>query len=118
MGGSHKMDYLPAHDREVAVRKKRKVFRPEKKLPVIIVIILLIYLIISFVMHFNRLFALQNDITEIRQQVNELKMKNEDLKKQLKQVQSDTYIEQVARERLGLIKPGETRVVPTQKPDQ
>jgi cell division protein FtsL len=117
MGGSPNITYLPGSERERKI-KKRRVFRPGKKLPAVIAVFLLFYLLISFFTHFNRLYVLQGDIKEIESQVEELKQKNEDLRKQLKQVQSDAYIEQVAREKLGLVKPGETRIVPVQKPSQ
>ncbi|MFZ5650575.1 MAG: FtsB family cell division protein [Bacillota bacterium] len=112
MGVSPNVSYFSGYEGEKTTEKKRRVFRPGKKLPAIIAIFLLFYLLISFFMHFHRLYALQNDIREIERQVEELKAKNEDLRKQLKQVQSDSYIEQTAREKLGLVKPGETKIVP------
>lgn len=115
MSGSPKVTYLPGREKEKTV-KKRRVFRPGKKIPAVIAVFLLFYLLISFFAHFHRLNVLQGDIKEIESQLAELKQKNEDLRKQLKQVQSDAYIEQVAREKLGLVKPGETRIVPVQKP--
>jgi cell division protein FtsL len=115
MGGSPKVNYISGQHREAATKNKRRVFRPGKKLPVIITVFLLVYLSISFLMHFHKIYALQNDILQIEMQVKELKLKNDELRRQLNQVQSDAYIEQVAREKLGLVKPGETRIIPLPK---
>ncbi len=117
MGNSPRASYFPVQEREKDNQKNRRVFRPGKKLPSIIAVFLLLYLLISFITHFNKLYALQGDIKEIERQVEEIKIKNEELRKQLKQVQSDSYIEQVAREKLGLVKPGETRIVPVPRAD-
>jgi cell division protein FtsL len=118
MGGSSSVSYLPGQEREKPIPKKRLAFRPGKKIPALIAIFLLFYLLISFVMHFQKLYTLQKDIKEIERQLQELSIKNDELKKQLKQVQSDAYIEQVAREKLGLVKPGESRIVPVPKGDE
>ena len=118
MSGSPKAKQNPAQPREGPALKKRMIFRPGKKLPAIIAVFLLIYLLISFFIHFQKLYALQNDIKQIEGQLQELSLKNEELKKQLKQVQSDAYIEQVAREKLGLVKPGESRIVPVPNNDE
>ncbi len=118
MGGSPKVSYFSGPDRERTTQKKRLIFKPGKKLPALIAVFLLLYLLISFSTQFHKLFVLQKDIKEIERQLQELNIKNEELKRQLKQVQSDAYIEQVAREKLGLVKPGESRIVPVPKDDE
>lgn len=122
MGASPRVKYFPGNENEgektTTDPRKRRTFRPGKKLPAIIAIFLLFYLLVSFFAHFQRLYVLQKDIKDIERQLQELNLKNEELKKQLKQVQSDAYIEQVAREKLGLVKPGETRIVPLPKNDE
>ncbi|MFZ5595714.1 MAG: FtsB family cell division protein [Bacillota bacterium] len=118
MSSSPKVSYLPGYQREKTIKKKGRTFRPGSRLLTVIAVFLLLYLLVSFVAHFNRLYALQSDISQIEQEVNDLKAKNEDLRKELKQVQSDAYVEQVAREKLGLVKSGETMIVPVQKESQ
>ncbi|MFZ5634655.1 MAG: FtsB family cell division protein [Bacillota bacterium] len=117
MSVSPKVSYFPGQDGEKKTVKNRRTFRPGRKLPALIVIFLLFYLLISFFTHFQKLYVLQKDIRAIEEELQELRIKNEDLRKQLKQVQSDAYIEQVAREKLGLVKPGETRIVPVPEND-
>lgn len=114
--GNNNISAFPGQD-QPAPMKKHRVFRPGKQIPVIIAVLLLLYFLISFFTQFQRLNVLQKDIHGIELQVQELRSRNEELKIQLKQVQSDTYIEQVAREKLGLVKPGEARIVPLPKLD-
>lgn len=86
----------------------------KSRLPQLLLIVMAIYLVLSFLSQFNRLIAMQKDLQQIQQQVGQLQQKNNDLRQQLNLVQSNAYIEQVARERLGLVKPGESRIVPVQ----
>lgn len=93
--------------------RKKRVFRLSKsKLPLLVLLVLLFYLAITFTLQFHRLAALHQEIRQVQKQVTELQSKNSELREQLKRVQSDSYIEQMAREKLGLIKPGEARIVP------
>lgn len=115
--GHNNISAFPGQDPEPAPMRKHRVFRPGKQIPVIVALLLLLYFLISFLTQFQRLHILQKDIHGIELQVQELRSRNEELKIQLKQVQSDTYIEQVAREKLGLVKPGEARIVPMPKSD-
>lgn len=93
------------------LKKKQRVFR-SSKIPNLVLFLLVIYLIFSLGSQFGRLHAMQQDLQRIQQQVEELQRKNAQLRDQLKLVQSDSYIEQKAREKLGLVKPGETKIVP------
>lgn len=98
--------------------KKKRVFRLSKsKLPFLALLILLFYLAVCFSFQFHRLHALRQEIWQVQKQVTELRSKNTELQEQLKRVQSDAYIEQVAREKLGLVKAGEARVIML-KPDR
>ena len=57
---------------------------------------------------------IQEDIVISQEQLKELEDKNSKLESDLKKVESDEYIEKLARERLGMIKDGE-KVVNSQK---
>ena len=93
--------------------ERRKSFNLSRsKLPTLVAVLLLGYLAISFGSQFGRLSSMQKDVRNIQQQVQEMQQKNAALREELHLVQSDAYIQKTAREKLGLIKPGETRVVP------
>jgi len=55
-------------------------------------------------------YRIQNEVERLRRQVQQEKQLNEDLQTELDHVSSDAYVEEVARERLKLVQPGETSV--------
>lgn len=92
--------------------ERRKFFNPAKsKLPTLVFALLLCYLAVACTSQFNKLSNMQRDVASIREEVQYLKQRNADLRQELQAVQSDAYIEKTAREKLGLIKQGETRVL-------
>jgi len=99
------------------ISSRKKKFNPTKsKLPVIVLILLLVYVTFSFSTRFNTLYAMQQDVQEMQQQVEVLTQKNAQLYDQLEKAQSDAYVEEVAREKLGLVKEGEKRIMPIRDP--
>lgn len=95
--------------------RRRRVFRSDRsKLPLVIVALLLIYISFSLVTRFDQLYAMQRDLDDMQKEIVEMRDENQGLQKQLERLQSDAYVEQVAREKLGLVKPGEARIVPVQ----
>lgn len=96
-----------------AKQKRRRTFRfSSSKLPLLVVFLLLLYIAVSLGTRFDALFAMQRDLQSIQAEVEELRQMNRELSRQLELLRSDAYVEQVAREKLGLVKPGETRIVP------
>lgn len=64
-----------------------------------------------FVRHFLQLRTLQAEQTELTQQLDDLNQTNEDLANELEYAGTDSFIEQMAREILGWVKPGEHKFV-------
>jgi len=93
-------------------KARRRFNLARSKLPYIFLALLLAYFAISVTTELGKLWYMQRNIAEMEQSVKELRQKNEVLWEKVKRLQSDAYVEKVARERLGLVKPGETRVVP------
>lgn len=92
--------------------KKQKNFNfSRSKLPALIVILLLVYLAFSLSSQFGSLASMKRDIQSMKLEVTTLKQKNEALHLELQQYQSDSFVEKAAREKLGLVKSGETRIV-------
>lgn len=52
-------------------------------------------------------YQIQKEIGGLEQQINLLQSKNSNLKKTINNLDSDAYVEKMAREKLGLVKPGE-----------
>lgn len=95
-------------------RPKKSFNLSRSRIPVLIFLFLLVYMAFSFFSQFNKLANMRNDVSNIQQQMQELQQKNASLREELRMVQSDAYIEKTAREKIGLIKPGETRVIPVE----
>jgi cell division protein FtsB len=104
-----------SHQENTAPRKRaraRKSFSISRsRLPAIVLSLLLAYLVISFGSQFSKLSVMQRDVQSIQLQVQDMKQNNTVLREELRLAQSDAYIEKIAREKIGLVKPGETRVV-------
>ncbi|MDD4170214.1 MAG: septum formation initiator family protein [Eubacteriales bacterium] len=98
-------------ERRLGVEKKKTFNFSRSKLPALFLMLLLAYLAFSLTSQFSSLGAMQRDIQNIKQEVTTLKEKNKDLHIELQQFQNDAYVEKEAREKLGLVKPGETRIV-------
>jgi len=95
-------------------RPKKSFNLSRSRIPILIGVFLLAYMAFSFYSQFNKLANMHNDVSSIQQQMKDLQQKNASLREELRMVQSDAYIEKTAREKIGLIKPGETRVIPVE----
>lgn len=94
-------------------RNRRSTYRLSSgKLPFFVMLVLLCYLAVSFTTQFSRLNGMNREVQQIQQQIQELEQKNAALHTELRNAQNDAYIEKTAREKLGLIRQNETRVVP------
>lgn len=99
--------------RKTAARSRKQVnFKLSKsKLPMLVIALLLVYVAVTFTSQFGSLASMQRDLAAIEQEIQEIKQKNEVLRSDLRDAQSAAFIEEVAREQLGLVKTGETRIV-------
>lgn len=102
---------------QTALPRRRRFNLVKSRLPVLLIIILLLYFAISLGFQLNKLWAMQQSIAEMQERVVDLRQENEYLWNRLTILESEGYIEETARERLNLIKPGETRIVPVPTED-
>src|SRR5471030_777076 len=83
----------------------------EKKLILkkIIIIGCLVFFIFSYIRQSITMSRIQKEIDSKQFQLDEVKQKNERLQDEVEKINSDSsdYLEKLARERLGMIKPGE-----------
>lgn len=70
----------------------------------------------AYAVGFVKIYRLTAKIRAIEAQIAAVEAENEGLRRQLEYINSDAYIEAVARSELGLVRPGETAVVLV-KPD-
>ena len=83
-----------------------------KKIIIFLAIIYVGYIFVNQQLTMKRIEALTK---EKQKEIEVLKNKNQRLQDELKMSKTDMYIEKLAREKLGLIKPGETPVIDTSK---
>lgn len=76
-----------------------------------LIIVVLTILLVSSIIVFVRQQAYRTELDEqkkrLMDQLEELERESSNLKKQLDSVDSDTFIERVARDQLGMVRPGE-----------
>jgi cell division protein FtsL len=78
-----------------------------KKLKKILLFGFIFYLAFTFLSQQLTLMKLDNKYKELKAKAADVLKENENLKKTLEEVNSDSYIEKIAREKLGLVKKGE-----------
>ncbi|MEW6182828.1 MAG: septum formation initiator family protein [Bacillota bacterium] len=85
-------------------------FNPSR-LPLVLFIVLLAYLLLMVGAQFSRLGDLERGVAQSEQQLKLIREQNKTLWEHVHLLQSDAYVESLAREKLGLVKPGEVPVV-------
>jgi cell division protein DivIC len=93
----------------------KEVGRPKTGLTIahmmlLLAIPVLVYLAFSAGRKVIEMVVLRQQAAELRQEIEQLKARNAALREQIAYLQSDAYVEKVAREDLGLVKPGDTPV--------
>lgn len=74
-----------------------------------IFILLIIFLYLSYIAVNQQglIYAKNQELNKLEEKIAEEKKINEELKKQSKMIESDEYIEKIAREKLGMVKKNE-----------
>ena len=73
----------------------------------LVIAVLMVYAVISLFMVHRQTRQLQDRAATLQQQVSEMTQSNGELQYQIDHSEDDDMIESVAREKLGLVKPGE-----------
>ena len=72
-----------------------------------IILLLILYIVFLFSDKYARTLQLKEDIKRFEAEIEELKMKNNNLSEEVESLKSDKSVEKIAREELGLTKPDE-----------
>ncbi|MEA3453801.1 MAG: septum formation initiator family protein [Candidatus Caldatribacteriota bacterium] len=72
-----------------------------------IILLLILYIVFLFSDKYARTLQLKEDIKRLESEVEELKLKNNNLSERIESLKSDKSVEKIAREELGLTKPDE-----------
>lgn len=82
-----------------------------KKIFYIAIVIIGVYLIINLGSNITSLWQRQKEVGITQQKLEILKKENKDLKAQSEYFQTPEFLERQAREKLGLVRPGEKQVI-------
>lgn len=110
-------------DKIVDMPVKKKKQKPRRKLkyklggPGLIFVIIMGFIFYSFGGQVVEMYNVQDEMKNIKAQMQSLQEKNVELRKQVEQLSSEAYIEREAREKLGLVKPGE-KIILEAKPGE
>ena len=77
------------------------------KIVLAIILLLILYIVFLFSDKYARTLQLKEDIKRLESEIEELKMKNNNLSEEVESLKSDKSVEKIAREELGLTKPDE-----------
>lgn len=77
------------------------------KILLAIILLLILYIVFLFSDKYARTLQLKEDIKRFESEIEELKMKNNNLSEEVESLKSDKSVEKIAREELGLTKPDE-----------
>ena len=89
-----------------------------KRLKIILVLVLVFIIgsvVYNFYTNYRRIKELETKIEKLDKKIDRTQKENEKLKTRLQQVNDLEYIEKVAREKLGLVKPGEKLLIPVEE---
>lgn len=79
---------------------------------------IVVYIAFSFGDQLMKINAMNREVEKVNQQLVGLEERNHQLKKEIKNLQSKTYVERIAREKLGLVKPGEVVILQAETNNQ
>ena len=72
-----------------------------------LILLLIFYIVFLFSDKYARILQLKEDIIKLESEIEDLKLKNNNLSQEVELLKGDKYIEKIAREELGLSKPNE-----------
>lgn len=84
----------------------------------IVALLLIVYIAYTLVFQQIAINEARTKEEEIKKQIEALKKENEQIKAELERMSDQEYIEKLAREKLGLIKPGEIMFIDVNYKDQ
>lgn len=94
-----KITYLP-------VAKKAPLLLRFRLVPVLAVLAV-IYFSALFIAQYSRLVQLRHSLQSIEMDIQAVRMQNEEMLKEIEKLHSPSYVEQMARQELGMVRPGE-----------
>jgi cell division protein DivIC len=101
---------------EQAKLKREKIKTQNRRRRIVLTVVMLYALavVFSFGHQFFQMQKIQLDMDSVQSQIKQMQQKNQELKEEVGRLNTDSYVERIAREKLGLVKPGETVLLQAQ----
>jgi len=92
-------------------KKQRKRWKLTPRFWILIGTVFFLYMSVSYVTGYIHIWQIKREIRQIEEEISRAEARNDQLRQELMYLMSDEYVERVAREELGLVRPGETAVI-------
>ena len=89
-----------------------------KKAMILLLIIVIVIFSFRLIINMRKVNEMEERLNRLTQEYQEEIEQNQKLKEEIERVKSPAYIEKVAREELGLVKPGEILLIPVEEDEQ
>lgn len=103
---------VPDYPEKKRVIKKKRKYRGGKNPLLLGICLLLGLLLYTSSGNIGRIWGMYREINELERQVAEMEAENERLAEMVRLMETEAWVEQAAREGLGLVKPGEMILIP------
>jgi cell division protein FtsL len=94
-----KVTYLPGAKHQVKKRKPRLVY--------CIIIAVILYFSLFFISQYRNLYQVKRTLHEIEEQITQMQAQNEKMQQEIELLYTHSYLEKIARQDLGMVRPGE-----------
>jgi cell division protein DivIC len=94
-----KVTYLPGVKHPVKKRRPRLVY--------CLIIIVILYFSLLFISQYRSLYQFKRTLHEIEEQITLVQAQNERMQQEIEQLYTHSYLEKMARQDLGMVRPGE-----------
>lgn len=84
----------------------------------IILIFIFIFTAYKFYLNYQEINKLENRISHLEKSISLAKEERAELQLELKNINNPEYIERIARDELGLVKPGELLLIPVEEEEK
>ncbi|MFP4660664.1 MAG: FtsB family cell division protein [Halanaerobiales bacterium] len=81
----------------------------------LLLIVLFIFVVYKFYINYRQIQELETRINQLEEKINAASERNGELQKELANINNPEYIERIARDELGLVKPGELLLIPVEE---
>ncbi|MGM0409799.1 MAG: FtsB family cell division protein [Bacillota bacterium] len=87
----------------------------KKKIVIITLLIVVAIISYNYYRNYQQINNLESKIENLNSEIEKTKEENEQLNKQLVNIENNEFVEKIARTKLGLVKPGEVLLIPVEE---